>query len=78
MLFIGFALGIWLAWLGALLVYTKLDPLPNLPPPALFRLPRLLAAGSGVVLLVAAWLGARLVQRGAERADVAEVMRVVG
>jgi predicted lysophospholipase L1 biosynthesis ABC-type transport system permease subunit len=78
MLMLGFVLGIALAWIGALLVYAKLDPLPNLPPPALFRVPWLLAGVTGAVLLVSAWLGARLVQRGAERADVAEVMRVVG
>ena len=75
---LGFVLGIALAWIGALLVYAKLDPLPNLPPPALFRLPWLLAGVTGAGLLASAWLGARLVQRGAERADVAEVMRVVG
>ena len=78
MLMLGFALGVALALVGALLVYAKLDPLPNLPPPALFRVPWLLTGITGAVLLVSAWLGARLVQRGAERADVAEVMRVVG
>ncbi len=76
MLLIGFVLGTALASLGAWLVYAKLDPLPNLPPPALFRLPWALSAGSALILLVASWLGARLVQRSAERADVAEVMRV--
>jgi putative ABC transport system permease protein len=78
MLMIGFALGIGLAWLGAWLVFAKLDPLPDLPPAALFRLPWVLVGGAGAVLLMAAWVGARIVQRRASRADVAEVMRVAG
>jgi putative ABC transport system permease protein len=78
MLLIGFFLGIGLAWLGAWLVFAKLDPLPSLPPAALFRLPWALAGGAGAILVVAAWAGARVVQRRASRADVAEVMRVVG
>jgi putative ABC transport system permease protein len=76
MLLIGFALGTVLAAFGAWLVFARLDPLPNLPPPALFRLPWALVGGSALVLVVASWIGARLVQWSAERADVAEVMRV--
>ncbi len=78
MLLVGFVLGAALAWLAAKLVFGKLDPLPALPPPALFRVPWPMFAATVVVLAVAAWLGARLVHRRAERADVSEVMRVAG
>ncbi len=76
MLFIGSILGAGFAALGARLVTSKLDPLPNLPPPALFRLPWVLYLVTIAVLLVASWVGARIAQRGAQRANVAEVMRV--
>ena len=76
MLVIGSILGAGFAALGARLVSAKLDPLPNLPPPALFRLPWALYLVTIAVLLVASWFGARIAQRGAQRANVAEVMRV--
>ncbi len=76
MLMIGAILGIGFAALGARLVAAKLDPLPNLPPPALFRLPWGVYVLTLGVLLVAAWFGARIAQRGAESANVSEVMRV--
>jgi putative ABC transport system permease protein len=76
MLTIGVLLGAGFAAIGARLVTSKLDPLPNLPPPALFRLPWMLYLATFVVLMAAAWIGARVAQRSAGRANVAEVMRV--
>jgi len=76
MLLVGFVLGAGLSWIAARLVYTKLDPLPQLSPPALFRLPLTTYAVTAAVLLVVAWIGSRWVQRAAERADVAQVMRI--
>ena len=78
MLLIGFGLGAVLSWLGARIVYKKLDPVPALPPPALFRVPVLSYAATAVVLAAVAWVGAWWVQRSAERADVAQVMRLGG
>jgi putative ABC transport system permease protein len=76
MLLVGAVLGAALAAVGAWLVVGKLDPLPNLPPPALYRLPWGLYLVTFGVLLVAAWLGSWIAQRSAERANVAEVMRL--
>jgi predicted lysophospholipase L1 biosynthesis ABC-type transport system permease subunit len=76
MLLVGAVLGAALAALGAWLVVGKLDPLPNLPPPALYRLPWALYLVTFGVLLVAAWIGSWIAQRSAERANVAEVMRL--
>jgi putative ABC transport system permease protein len=72
------AIGGALAWIAARLVYQKLDPIPNIPPPPLFRLPVLLSGVSLAVVLFASWLGARRVQRAADHARVTEVMRLAG
>lgn len=75
MLVIALAIGAGLALAAALLVYRRLDPLPALPPGPVLRAPLALLAISAGAILLAAWTGARLVQRRADRANVAEVMR---
>ncbi|CAN5586388.1 hypothetical protein BH24ACT26_BH24ACT26_17920 [soil metagenome] len=78
MLMISFALGASLAALAADLVYGRLDPLPEVAPAPLLRVPIALIALIGLLLVVAASLGAWRVQRSADRTNVAEVMRVAG
>jgi putative ABC transport system permease protein len=78
MLLFSFALGVALALVTSSLVYRRLDPMPELPPGLHLVLP---GAALGLTLLgvtVAAVAGALLVQRGADRANVAEVMRLAG
>jgi putative ABC transport system permease protein len=78
MLLFSFALGVILALVTSSLVYRRLDPMPELPPGLHLVLP---GAALGLTLLgvtVAAVAGALLVQRGADRANVAEVMRLAG
>ena len=78
MLLFSFALGTVLAVVTSSLVYRRLDPMPDLPPALHLRLPGavlgLTLAGVGLAALA----GALLVQRGADRANVAEVMRLAG
>jgi putative ABC transport system permease protein len=69
-------IGATLAGIAARLVFGRLDPLPAIPPPPLFRLPMMLLAATVAVALVASWIGAWRVQRAADRAKVAEVMRL--
>jgi hypothetical protein len=64
------------ALVAARLVVSEIDPLPDLPPASLFRVPVLVLWGAPVVLLVVAVLGAWSVQRRADRMNVAEVMRL--
>jgi putative ABC transport system permease protein len=78
MLGLGAALGALLAWVAARLIYGRIDALPQIPPPPLFRTPVALLALTAVALLLAAWVGAWRVQRTTERARVAEVMRLAG
>jgi putative ABC transport system permease protein len=78
MLLTAFVIGAGLAVLAAALVVGKLDPLPALPPEPLLRLPEGLFAESIGVLLLACAAGAWIVQRRADRANVAEVMRLAG
>jgi putative ABC transport system permease protein len=78
MLLFSFVLGVALALVTSLLVYRRLDPMPELPPGLHLVLP---GAVLGLTLLgvaLAAVAGALLVQRGADRANVAEVMRLAG
>jgi putative ABC transport system permease protein len=78
MLLFSFALGTVLAVVTSSLVYRRLDPMPDIPPALQLRLP---AAVLGLTLAgvgLAALAGALLVQRGADRANVAEVMRLAG
>jgi putative ABC transport system permease protein len=78
MLLFSFALGTVLAVVTSSLVYRRLDPMPDIPPALQLRLPGavlgLTLAGVGLAALA----GALLVQRGADRANVAEVMRLAG
>jgi putative ABC transport system permease protein len=75
MLVTAFLVGAVLALGAALLVYRRFDPLPALPPGPVLRVPATVLAVAGATILVAAWVGSRLVQRRADRANVAEVMR---
>jgi putative ABC transport system permease protein len=64
------------AIIAARLVASEIDPLPGLPPGALFRVPTALLWAAPVVAIVVALLGAWNVQRKADRTNVAEVMRL--
>jgi putative ABC transport system permease protein len=77
-LLVSVAIGTVLAGVAARLVFGRLDPLPNIPPPPLFRVPLVLLAITALVALVAAWIGAWRVQRAADHARVGEVMRIAG
>ncbi len=78
MLLGAFVIGAVLAAAGSFTVHGKVDPLPQFPPGALFRLPGgLLAVLAGAVVVSAAG-AAWIVQRRADRANVAEVMRLAG
>jgi putative ABC transport system permease protein len=74
----GFIAGVTLSWLAIRVVYTQLDPMPQLPPPPLFRMPLLLLSVTAAALPLASALGAWWVQRTADRVNVAEVMRLAG
>jgi putative ABC transport system permease protein len=76
MLGAAFVVGSTLSVAAALLVYGRLDLLPELPPAPLLRLPPVLFGSVLVVLAAAAWAGAAAVQWQAERTSVAEVMRL--
>ncbi|TML02165.1 MAG: FtsX-like permease family protein [Actinobacteria bacterium] len=78
LLALGCVVGIGLARIAARIVYGRLDPLPQLPPAPLFRLPLAVFGLTALAVLAAAWLGAWRVQHAAERARVSEVMRVAG
>jgi putative ABC transport system permease protein len=78
MLASAFALGGGLAALAVFLIHRKVEFMPGLPPSPLFRLPPALYGAVAAVMLVAAWAGAHLVQRRADRVNVAEVMRLAG
>jgi len=75
MLAVAFALGALLGLGGAAAVLGRIDLLPGVPPGPSFRVPfqvlGLAAAGLALLAVAGAWL----VQRQADRADVAEVMR---
>jgi putative ABC transport system permease protein len=76
MLVVAFILGSVLAGVAADLVYARIDPLPNVPPEPLLRVPLAALAVIPVVLAAASVVGAWRVQRSAHRANVAEVMRL--
>src|SRR5205814_4694940 len=78
MLLGAFAIGAVLAAAGSFTVHGKVDPLPQFPPGALFRLPGgLLAILAGAVVVSAAG-AAWIVQRRAHRANGPAVMRLAG
>ena len=78
MLTIAFGLGSSLSAVAATLVYDRIDPLPIVPPPPLLRMPIEGVVMVGILSLLAVAVGAWAVQRTADRADVAEVLRVAG
>ena len=73
-----FLLGAGLAVVAAAAVLPRLDPMPELPPSLGLELPGAVLAGTLGCVLLAALAGAVLVQRAADRAKVAEVMRLAG
>ncbi len=76
MLVVGFVVGVGLALIASRSMFRKVDPLPKLPPAPLFRAPLALLGVTGLALLAVAWIVSWRVQRVAERADVAQVMRL--
>jgi putative ABC transport system permease protein len=76
MLLFALALGAGLAVVAAAVVHRSLDPMPQLPPAPGLALPGALLGATLVGVLLAAAAGAYLVQRAADRAKVAEVMRL--
>jgi len=75
MLVISLVIGAALALVSSWLVYSRLDPLPTIPPEPLFVVPPLLFAVLVGVIALAAVLGAWRVQRKADTAKVSEVLR---
>ena len=78
LLLFAMVLGASLAVVASLAVYRRLDPLPELPPTPQLQLPGVLLGATLLGALLAALAGAFLVQRAADRANVAEVMRLAG
>ncbi|MFL5797527.1 MAG: FtsX-like permease family protein [Actinomycetota bacterium] len=78
MLLVAFVIGAGLAVAAATMLYRKADPMPQIPPGPLLRLPALVFALTLAALAVAALASAWRVQRSAEKAHVAEVMRLAG
>jgi putative ABC transport system permease protein len=78
LLLFALVLGAGLAVVASLAVYRRLDPLPELPPAPRLQLPGVLLGATLLGVLLAALTGAFLVQRAADRANVAEVMRLAG
>ena len=75
MLFISLLIGASLALFSAWLIHTRMDPLPTVPPDPLFAVPPQLLTVLVPVILLAALGGAWRVQRRADTANVAEVLR---
>ena len=73
-----FLLGAGLAVVAAAAVLPRHDPMPQLPPSLALELPGPVLGGTLGCVLLAALAGAVLVQRAADRAKVAEVMRLAG
>ncbi|MGH2735132.1 MAG: hypothetical protein ACRDKZ_06110 [Actinomycetota bacterium] len=75
MLTVSLVVGAVLAVAASLLVYARLDPLPEVPPDPLFRIPPQIMLLLVPAIIVAALVGAWRVQRKADTANVAEVLR---
>jgi putative ABC transport system permease protein len=73
-----FVVGTALAVAAARLTFTRLDPIPKLPPTMLFRPPGPVLGMAAAALLVATAIGAAEAQWRAQRARAAEVMRLAG
>jgi putative ABC transport system permease protein len=78
MLVVAFVLGAGLATLSAAVVNARTDVLPGLPPGPLLRIPWPLFGAIALALALVATAGAWAVQRRADRANIAEVMRLAG
>jgi len=78
LLLFALVLGAGLAVVASLAVYRRLDPLPELPPTPRLQVPGVLLGATLLGVLLVALAGASLVQRAADRANVAEVMRLAG
>jgi putative ABC transport system permease protein len=78
LLLFALVLGAGLAVVASLAVYRRLDPLPELPPTPQLQFPGVLLGATLLGILLVALAGASLVQRAADRANVAEVMRLAG
>jgi putative ABC transport system permease protein len=76
MLLGAFVIGTALAAAATRLIYRKLDLLPGQPPAPLYRIPGPILGAIALALAVVAALGALAVQRRANRANVAEVIRL--
>ena len=70
-----YVIGSMLAIATALLIYARLDPLPDLPSDARLHVPGALLAAIGSSIVACSLLGAWIVQRRAERAQVGAVLR---
>lgn len=64
--------------IAARVVVSNVDPLPNIPPDPLFEPPLIPFLLAAAVLAVVSVIGGALANRRAERADLAEVMRLAG
>jgi putative ABC transport system permease protein len=73
---LAWVIGAGLAWAAVLMVYGRLDINPIRPPAPLLTVPVLAFAGSAVAVAVVVVLAALYAQRAADRADVAEVLRL--
>lgn len=78
MLLTALLIGITLSLIAVVLIYRSFDILPQLPPEPLLRLPLLLIGGTALALLLIAVAGSLRMQRLAQRANVAEVLRLAG
>jgi putative ABC transport system permease protein len=76
MMVVAFLIAAVLAVAAAVLVNPRLDPLSGVPPAPVLRIPLLLVLAALGALLAAAWIGAWRAGRRADRANVAEVMRL--
>jgi putative ABC transport system permease protein len=73
---LAFLIGGALAVLAARLTFSRLDPIPSLPPSISLSVPLLFLTGAAVGLLVAGLIGAAQAQWQANRATPAEVIRL--
>lgn len=72
---VGWLAGAALAITFAALIYPTLDPDPEVPPAPLFTTPTTIVAAVLAGLLIALFVTTWLVQRGADRAKPAEILR---
>ena len=73
---LAWVIGAGLAWVAVLMVYGRLDIDPGRLPGPLLTVPTAAFAGSAVAVGVVVVLAALYAQRSADRADVAEVLRL--